>query len=283
MGARPPAWACRWGEDRCGRYAGFELEGVEHILRWIPPGTFVMGSPEDEAGRISWEGPQHRVELTEGFWLGETPVTQALWKAVMGAEANPSQFVDDERPVEQVSHEDVEAFLERSESAHPGLGLRLPTEAQWEYACRAGTAGAVHVDGTWAIDEDGRAPLLEAIAWYGATSREDFDLEGHDQGTRKVATRRRNPWGLHDMLGNVWEWCRDGATQLGSDEQLGRVYTEGASQDPFLSPQERPRRVVRGGSWNDSARNVRAACRLAYARGSRLDYLGFRVSRGPGP
>lgn len=131
-----PAWAVAWGEDKYGAFGAFAIGSrgrqVEQRMRWIPPGTFLMGSPETERGRYRDEGPQHEVILARGFWLGEMPVTQALWVAVMGE--NPSGFrgerPDDlERPVEQVSWEDCQAFLGRLNAHVAGLAARLPTEA----------------------------------------------------------------------------------------------------------------------------------------------------------
>ena len=139
----PEPWAAEWGEDRFGPFMSFAVGGVVQRMRWIPPGTFLMGSPEGEAGRYDDEGPQHEVELRHGLWLGETPCTQALWQAVMGG--NPSSFVHEDRPVEQVSWDDCQSFLGRLDALVPGIEARLPTEAEWEYACRGGTTSA-----TWA-------------------------------------------------------------------------------------------------------------------------------------
>ena len=137
----PPSWVSSWGDSKYGPWVGFEVGGVEQRLYWIWPGTFTMGSPEDEPGREDTE-VQHQVTLTRGFWMAETPVTQGLWEAVMGA--NPSRFVDSRRPVEQVSWDAVQEFIGRLNDKQPGLHVRLPTEAEWEYCCRAGTETATH-------------------------------------------------------------------------------------------------------------------------------------------
>ena len=215
-----PDWASGLGRDRFGLFAEITVEEVTQRLRWIPPGRFLMGSSEDEPGRFEWEESQHDVAIREGFWLFATPVTQALYEAVVGA--NPSRFESPDRPVEQVSWHDAQAFLARLDERLPGLDLMLPSEAQWEYACRAGTTTATFAG---PIDILGKhnAPILDDIAWYGGNSGVDFDLEkGFDSsdwpekqyehgtaGTRRVATRKPNPWGLFDMLGNVLEWCAD--------------------------------------------------------------------------
>jgi formylglycine-generating enzyme required for sulfatase activity len=146
-----PSWANAIGRDRYGLWVRLEVKGVRQRLRWIGPGRFWMGSPEDEEGRNEREGARHEVELTRGFWLFDTPCTQALWEVVM--EENPSEFPGANRPVENVSWEDCQAFIEQLNEQFPDLGLRLPTEAQWEYACRTG------IQGPW-YDPD-----LEAIAW----------------------------------------------------------------------------------------------------------------------
>ncbi len=281
----PPPWASAWGESRYGPWAAFSVRSVEYRMQWIPPGTFQMGSPENEVGRRDNES-QHTVTLTEGFWLGQTPCTQALWTAVMGT--NPSRFEDPLRPVETVSWEEAEACIAKLNALRPGLDLRLPTEAQWEYACRAGTTAATYA-GDLELVGANNAPVLDAIAWYGGNSGHGFDLAGgydssdwpekqypHTRaGTRRVGLRRPNPWGLHDMLGNVWEWCADGYESYGM----------GHAMDP-IGPIKGSFRVLRGGSWFLVARGVRAAFRLWDRPGFRLDVVGFRFSRGqgaPGP
>ena len=279
----PPSWASAWGDSRYGPWVAFAVGDVEYRMFWMPPGTFVMGSPEDEAGRRDGE-VQHEVTLTRGFWMGATPVTQALWTAVMGADNNPSEFVDPQRPVENVSWEDTQSFLSRLEQQY-SLSMRLPTEAEWEYACRAGTDTATYV-GDLEILGEHNAPVLDPIAWYGGNSGVDFDLEdgwgssgwGDKQhfhtkaGTRKVGTRRRNPAGLYDMLGNVWEWCADGYGD----------YDSGHTSDP-MGPAQVALRVLRGGSWRNSAECVRAAYRFDAPTSGRNPYYGFRLSRGHGP
>ncbi len=204
-----------------------------------------MGSPEDEEGRWDDEGPQHDVQLTQGCWLFDTLCTQALWQAMIND--NASRFKGENRPVENVSWEDCQTFLAALNRQLPELTLALPTEAQWEYACRAGTAAARY-------DED-----LEAIAWY----RENSNGATHDVGEKLP-----NTWGLYDMLGNVLEWCCDG----------WRDYPDTAAVDPIGAAEAGARRVVRGGCWVYSARFVRAAYRGADGPGRRNDALGFRCS-----
>ena len=187
----------------------------------------MMGSPRGERGRYDDEGPQHQVQLTQGFWLFDTPCTQALWQAVMGT--NPSQFTGEQRPVENVSWDDCQQFLVTFNQQFPELPLILPTEAQWEYACRAGTQAARY------------EARIDAIAWYSANSNNE---------THEVGQKRPNAWGLYDMLGNVWEWCHDGL----------RGYTESVVIDPLGPTEAGADRVIRGGSWVGPAQ-VRAGGR----------------------
>jgi formylglycine-generating enzyme required for sulfatase activity len=277
----PPPWACEWGQDRQGVFAGFKIGTARQRMRWIPHGAFTMGSPSDEPGHFGNEAPAHRVTISRGFWLGDTPCTQALWQAVMGD--NPSRFESPDRPVESVSWRDVQEFLKRSEAMAPGLGLVLPTEAQWEYACRAETETAIS-SGAMAILGDANAPALDPIAWYAGNSGREFDLaEGQDTsswpekqypdkkaGTRRVRQKLRNPWGLYDILGNVWEWCADGPRDYGVSDEI----------DPVGPLDGAGRRVVRGGSWGLGARLCRSACRSADVPGDRRGSIGFRCARG---
>lgn len=239
-----PSWATEAGRDHYGEWVRVNVRNVSFKMRRIPAGTFSMGSREDEPGRLNYEG-RHQVTLSEDFWLGETPVTQSLWQAVMGN--NPSRFHGSDRPVEQVSWDDTQAFL-RSVAGHAS-GLSLPTEAQWEYACRAGGEGLV----------DGG---LDTVAWYDANS---------GRQTHPVGSKRPNAWGLYDMLGNVSEWCHD----------YFRPYDGAPHTDP-IGPDESCYRVFRGGSWNYSERLARAADRGAGDPPHRFSFVGFRLSRRQG-
>jgi formylglycine-generating enzyme required for sulfatase activity len=223
-----------------------------------------MGSPEDEAGRASGE-TQHRVTLTRPFWIGRYPATQAEYAAVMGK--NPSIFKGERRPVEGVSWEDAMEFCRRlTERAREAgclpedFGFRLPTEAEWEYACRAGTESDFN-DGSECTQPSGEEPALDRLGWYYKNSKDQ---------THPVGEKLANAWGLHDMHGQVWEWCWDGK----------REYTTQAQTDPLGPDDPGARRVVRGGgSWN-IARPCRSACRDAFVPGSRFRDLGFRLAAG---
>jgi formylglycine-generating enzyme required for sulfatase activity len=224
----------------------------------VAPGSFSMGSPESEGGREPNE-VAHRVTLTRAFWLQATEVTQGQWQAVMGSA--PSRFTGcgHDCPIEQVSWEDAVAYLntlsdrEGLERCYEGSrfkgldcrGYRLPTEAEWEYAARAGTNDARH------------GPIDDA-AWHAGNS---------DYRVHPVAQRSPNRWGLHDMLGNVWEWVQDWYGPY-----------EGVAADP-TGPPSGAGRVGRGGGWSDGPRILRAAYRERYAPRDRKPYLGFRAAR----
>ena len=235
------------------REAGGEMESALRMkLCWIPAGKFTMGSPQNEAGRMAEREAQVEVELTRGFWMGKFEVTQGEWEAVMGT--NPAKFKDagNRAPVEQVSWEDAMAFCAKLTEAERKKGklsdgwvYTLPTEAQWEYACRAGETGPYS------------GGELEEFGWY----------ESNSGGmTREVGQKRANAWGLHDVHGNVREWCAD----WHADKLSGGKDPTGADSSS--------NRVDRGGSWSSDVFNCRAARRYrAPHLLGRYDFLGFRV------
>jgi len=251
----PKPWGTGFGKDNFGYFTGFAIGNVIQRMRWIAPGSFLMGSPLGEPGRYEQE-VQHVVQLTRGFWIGETPVTQALWQALTGN--NPSRPQHPNHPAKSMSWEDCEIFIALINRLVPQGGFRLPTEAEWEYACRAGTSTA-----TWVGDlvfDGNQAPQLETIAWY----------VGNSGGTtHSVGKKFPNPWGLYDMLGNVYEWCADWSAPY---DVRNRVDPQGPSTGKL--------RVVRGGGWVTHARGIRAAHRYARTPDYRSDVvLGFRLVR----
>ncbi len=254
-------------ELSAGERRVFRVGGVDFAMRWIPAGTFWMGAGADDKEAFSWEKPQHEVTLTRGFWMGEMPVTQGQYRTIMGE--NPSHRTEAglDAPVEQVSWYRAAAFANKL-SALEGLsacfvgvrnkmegvgnkgsdyvgskGWRLPTEAEWEYACRAGTTTP-------------RYGELDKIAWYE-------DNSGNT--THAVGQKQANAWGLYDMLGNVWEWCYD----------WNDGYSEQAATDPTAAATGTSR-VARGGL--DHTRCGRAARRLSFKPTNRGG-IGFRVVR----
>jgi formylglycine-generating enzyme required for sulfatase activity len=216
--------------------------GAEMEMIYCAPGSFMMGSPEDEEDRFDDE-TQHKVTLTRGFWLGKYPVTQSQWKSVMGG--NPSNFEGDDNPVDSVSWDDCKKFIKKINS-RSGFTARFPTEAEWEYACRAGTEGAYSGAGD-----------LDDMGWYD---------ENSDDETHPVGEKEPNAWGFYDMHGNVLEWCAD---WYGS-------YPTKAVTDP-KGPSSGGNRVLRGGSWGILARGCRSAFRRSYGPVLGYDLFGFRL------
>jgi formylglycine-generating enzyme required for sulfatase activity len=221
-------------------------------LRLIPAGEFTMGSPETESVRASDE-TQHRVSITKPFYLGVTEVTQEQYQKVMGT--NPSEFKGPQNPVERVDWNDAVEFCGKL-SAMPaektaGHVYRLPTEAEWEYACHSGT--------TTAYGFGGDASRLGDHGWFKGNS---------DSGTHPVGEKKPNAWGLYDMHGNVFEWCQD---RYGD-------YPSGSATDP-TGATSGSYRVGRGGGWPSRVWNCRSASRYGDAPERRDSGLGFRVLR----
>lgn len=259
----PPEFPCAgmaaWGVDAIGPWQALVYKDIRYRFRWIPPGRFWMGSPESEAERGDFED-LHLVTLSEGFWLGETTVTQALWRAVTGH--NPSHFKGLEMPVENVDWIEVQGFVQKLIERAQCPGLCLPSEAQWEYACRAGTETSFSYGDRITTDQvnfNGNYPYARGI------------LGVYRQQTVPVASLPVNPWGMFEMHGNVWEWCRDSWK-----DHLGT----GPVRRPSTTAYETASYVVRGGSWINYGKDVRSAYRNHSAPDNRHGYLGFRLARG---
>ena len=235
------------GEGGWARVICDPKTGMEFVL--VPSGSFPMGSANGNRD----EQPVHPVEISRPFYLARTEVTQGQWVKVMGA--NPSRFKKGANyPVEQVSWDDAKNFLTRLRKVQ-GWRFDFPTEAQWEYACRAKSTTE------WSFgDDEGR---LDAYAWYDKNS---------GQSTHPVAQKRPNGWGLFDMHGNVWEWCRDWYDK--------DYYGKRAAKDP-TGPSGGEFRVLRGGSWSSPVRNPRSAIRFGDTPDFRSDVLGFRPALVP--
>jgi len=243
------------------------VNGIEYAFRWCPAGTFMMGSPEDEPNREFGE-TQHCVTLTRGFWMLETEVTQAMWQSVMGTTVRKQQdkanqdwrLVGEgaEYPIYYVNWKECNDFCEKL-SSKLGLTVSLPTEAQWEYACRAGTTTAYSFDNSLNGREancDGNYP--------NGTETEGPYLEK----TVPVRSYAPNAWGLYDMHGNVLEWCQDRYDK--------NYYAESPASDP-KGPNRGSCRVFRGGDWSSDAEDCRSANRCGDTPDYRDDDLGFRI------
>jgi sulfatase modifying factor 1 len=246
-----------------------EVEGTR--LCWCPPGRFVMGSPAGERGRRADEA-QVEVTLSKGFWTGKWEVTQGQWKQLMGKfpdrPPSPEFGEGDTVPVYWINFDEAERYCaELSRKGHRSGTLpetwefRLPTEAQWEYACRAGTSSATIFGDSLARHQANFAPEAtdHSVGVIGAS--------------RNAGSYPANPWGIHDMHGNVWEWCRDyyhprlpGGTDPDLYEMKGTPNRDGTYS-----------RVRRGGAWIEPEWACRSACRLRYESHRRSDHIGFRV------
>ena len=217
----------------------------------IPVGEFMMGSRDNEKGRYDDEGPAHKVNISKPFYLGTYPVTQREWKDVMGY--NPSCLKDDDLPVEKVLWNDVQEFIKKLNQKEGMDKYRLPSEAEWEYACRAGTTTRYSFG-----DDEGK---LGDYAWY---------KENSGSKTHQVGQKKPNPWGLYDMHGNVWEWNQD---------WYHDDYKDAPSDGSAWESRGHYTQVIRGGSWYHYAQSCRSANRKGDAPGYRVNYLGFRLLR----
>ncbi|MEM9601408.1 MAG: SUMF1/EgtB/PvdO family nonheme iron enzyme [Pseudomonadota bacterium] len=237
-------WADSHGVDERGLWADLAVANMRYRLRWIPPGRFQMGSPDDEAGRYENE-TLHDVTLSCGYWLGETTVTQAFWDGVLGKTSTDNANL----PATDLSWEDCQIWCKKLMKKCPRFTARLPTEAEWENACRAGTQSAF---------------------WWGDLFDPSLGSEG--DGVQDERDFPANPYGLRSMHGNVWEWCSDWFAQYGA----------GALVDP-VGPEQGQERVLRGGSWFSAPRDLRAAGRNARDPAARNDFIGFRLAGGEDP
>ena len=232
--------------------AAFTLEGLELTLNWIPPGRFVMASAHGNDDATP-------VHLTRGFWLGRTEVTQEQWRRLRLSNPQPSQFKGSQRPVENVTWVDAMEFAralterERAAGRLPeGYAYTLPTEAEWEYACRAGTTGPF-------------AGEVDAVAWH----------RGNSGGqTQPVARLAPNAWGLHDMHGNVWEWCLDGFGHY-----PGRPVEDPLANFNGFTPHTA--HILRGGSWSTGAGLCRSDQRHWRTHSVTAPGIGFRIALAP--
>lgn len=263
-----PSWAKGdHGKDQYGYWAAFTFKGINHKFRWIPPGEFMMGSPDTEEGRYDDE-VLHPVYIKEGFWLGEFPVTQALYQAVVGK--NPSYFSDAENssllPVEEVNWLEAISFTEELNNQISGLNSTLPLESLWEYACRAGSS--------------------TAFSFGDKISSERANYQRNVVSTTEKGRYPVNPWGLYDMHGNVWEWCLDifkddlgsRSVQVTTGEALEKIRIKSIKS---VNQNQSTAMALRGGGWAYDGLSCRSAIRYRRGADSRGQSIGFRLSLGP--
>ncbi|HII79471.1 MAG TPA: formylglycine-generating enzyme family protein [Methanosarcina sp.] len=223
--------------------------GMEFVM--IPAGEFNMGSSPEEKDRSDCESPVHRVTIQNPFYMGKSPVTQKQWKKIMGT--SPSNFKDEARPVELVSWEEVQEFIKKLNLIENTAKYRLPTEAEWEYSCRAGTQSRYF----FGNDES----KLGDYAWY---------VDNTGRKTHPVGKKKPNPWGLYDMHGNVWEWVQD---------RWHENYNGSPSNGSAWEHGNCSARVSRGGSWYCDSDTCRSAARFSREPENRFANLGFRLVR----
>lgn len=235
------------------------INSIEMEFIRIPTGEFNMGSPMREKRRKLWESPVHKVTIKKPFYLGRYPVTQEQWRKVMGN--NPAYFKGEKHPVENISWNEIQVFFRELNALENTGGVsrtyRLPTEAEWEYAARAGTETAYFFG-------DDESKLTE-YAWF---------LENSEFETHPIGLKKPNPWGFYDIYGNVGEWVQDEyhISYKGSP-------TDGRAWENAFPSVSTPVRIRRGGGWNGNAGCCRSAERLFAAQDKRLNSLGFRVVR----
>ena len=220
---------------------------IEFVL--VPPGEFEMGSPSKEGVKFPNEYPTHKITIKQSFYMGKSSVTQKQWKKIMGK--NPAHFKGEDRPVEMVSWIEVQKFVKKLNEKEHTDKYRLPSEAEWEYACRAGTQTKY----SFGDDES----KLNEYAWYA---------ENSGGQTHPIAQKKPNPWGLYDMHGNVWEWVQDNW-----HENYNRSPSDGSAWET----KEDSHQVSRGGSWYCNANLCRSASRFRRDPENHISNLGFRL------
>jgi formylglycine-generating enzyme required for sulfatase activity len=241
---------------------------------WIPAGSFKMGCSPDDHHCASDEVPVHNVEITKGFWMAQTPVTVGAWKKYgkatlpqrdeFGRKLNDAAG-DPNLPVVEATWDDAVGYCSAA-------GMRLPTEAEWEYAARAGTTGATYgwQDSiAWYADNSGKKPVDGLDMYNSDQSTFQKRLYNNGDGPRPVKLKQPNAWGLYDILGNVWEWT--------ADYYLDTYYMSSPAKDP-KGPDKGTQRVLRGGAWNSTINNVRVSYRLTNPPGDRVNIFGFRCA-----
>ncbi len=254
----PYEWCESWGEDNFGIWLEFDIKNITLRMRWIKPGTFLMGSPEEEPYRNHNEN-QREVTVSKGFWFADTACSQELWQIIM--ENNPSYCKGSRKPVENVSWNDCKEFLDKINIYLKNLALSFPSEEQWEYTCRAGTTTSfsfgINITPDL-VNYNGKYPYLGN---ENGLNREE---------TVEIKSLPPNQWGMYEMHGNVWEWCVDLFGKYNTDIMVEGIQTT-----------ENQYRVLRGGSAYSNATNCRSAARSKFHFSDRYNRNGFRFMWNP--
>ena len=252
----PPGFPYKWcncGEDKYGIWIQIKINQSNTKMRWMKPGEFVMGSPDDELHRYEHE-TNHEVSLTKGFWISDTTCTQETWENVM--KSNPSKNTGPQKPVDNISFNDCKKFFEKVNELNNKIVFSLPTESQWEYACRAGTQTPFSFGINISPDQ---------VNYNGEHPYIGQEKQLNRNQTLETKALPANPWGLYEMHGNVWEWCSDWFAQLVSN---GVTDPAGPSNGLY--------KILRGGSAFSGAADCRSAARIRFHPNERYYRNGFR-------